>query len=110
MQATPFARLNLTGYACQTELQVSFAVGNVAGLSEFSPTITIKIKSDNSKFVCMLVSVYVFCQAHIVNTYTFYTPHSQSYGGREGHWYSGPSHREVPKVRRRCSTAAGRRG
>ena len=64
MQATPFAHLNLTAYACQ-ELQVSFAVGNVAGLSEFSPTTSIKIKHDNSKFVYMLVSVHVFCQAHI---------------------------------------------
>ena len=42
MQATPFAHLNLTGYACQ-ELQVSFAVGNVTGLSEFSPTAIIQV-------------------------------------------------------------------
>ena len=47
MQATPFAHLNLTGYACQ-ELQVSFAVGNVAGLSEFSPKTTIKMNHDKS--------------------------------------------------------------
>ena len=78
MQETPFVYLNLTGYACQ-ELQVSFAVGNVVGLSEFSPTITIKIKRDNSKFVYMLDSVHVFCQAHIVITYTFYTPQMKSF-------------------------------
>ena len=42
MQATPFAHLNLTGYACQ-KLQVSFAVGNIAGISEFSPTVTIQV-------------------------------------------------------------------
>ena len=82
MQATPFARLNLTSYACQ-ELQVSFAVGNVAGLSEFSPITTIKIKRDNSKFACIHVS---FCTCilpslHIITiiiviTYTFYTPQS----------------------------------
>ena len=47
MQASPFAHLNLTGYACQ-ELQVSFAVGNIAGLSEFSPKTTIKINPDKS--------------------------------------------------------------
>ena len=42
MQENPFAHLNLTGYACQ-ELQVSFAVGNVAGLSNFSQKATIKV-------------------------------------------------------------------
>ena len=47
LQENPFAHLNLTGYACQ-ELQVSFAVGNITGLSEFSPTTTIKINRDKS--------------------------------------------------------------
>ena len=42
MQETPFAHLNLTGYACE-QLQVSFAVGNVAGISEFSPTAIIQV-------------------------------------------------------------------
>ena len=42
MQETPFAHLNLAGYACE-ELQVSFAVSNIAEISEFSPTATIQV-------------------------------------------------------------------
>ena len=42
MQETPFAYLNLAGYACE-ELQVSFAVSNIAEISEFSPTATIQV-------------------------------------------------------------------
>lgn len=42
LQADPFAHLNLADYACQ-ELQVSFAVANTAGLSNFSSPIVVNV-------------------------------------------------------------------
>ena len=45
-QSNPFEHLNLIEYACQ-ELMVSFAVSNRAGISEFSPAISVIINEGN---------------------------------------------------------------
>ena len=46
MQENPFVHMTLTDYACQ-ELLVSVAVGNAAGLSEFSPPAKIKFHNES---------------------------------------------------------------
>ena len=46
-QSNPFEHLNLIEYACQ-EIMVSFAVNNRAGISEFSPAISVIINGGNN--------------------------------------------------------------
>lgn len=57
--------MNLTGYAGQhVQFNVSFAVGNSAGLSEFSPTAFIKINTSTCNFT-INTSVHVLPVATI---------------------------------------------